>query len=64
MHNRCILILTKDKEDTKMKRYEIIASKGKDINYIKTHNPVEAQVKEWEYRMAGYKTKTVITETK
>ena len=47
-----------------MKRYEIIASKGNDINYIKTYNPIEAQVKEWEYRMAGYKTKTVITETK
>lgn len=45
-----------------MKRYEVTASKGKDINYIKTFNPVEAQIREWEYRMSGYKTKLVVTE--
>ena len=47
-----------------MKRYEVTASKNKDINYIKTFNPVEAQIREWEYRMSGYKTKLVVTEKK
>lgn len=41
-------------EDNKM-RYEITASKGADLQYKKTSNPVEAQIAAWELRMKGYK---------
>ena len=45
-----------------MKRIEIIASKGKDVVYKKTFNPIEAQIIDWELRMQGYKTRIVVNE--
>lgn len=45
-----------------MKRYEVVASKGKQVIYKKSFNPVEAQITEWDLKMSGYKTRLVITE--
>ena len=45
-------------------RYEIIARKENETTskYIKTYNPVEMKIIEWELRMNGYKTRVVVNE--
>lgn len=44
-------------------RFEIVASKGKDVVYKKTTNPIDAQIIAWELKMQGYKVKTITNET-
>lgn len=46
-----------------MKRYEITAHKGNQVEYIKTFNEIEATIKAWELKMKGYENiKITVTE--